>query len=257
MGIKQSISNMVPAFVKKEIRLQNERKQLDLLPTAPCDASSLRHLNALQLTELLNSTETEGRWRKTEKRILQFEIPDGTGGVNPGDRRAVYYLISAIAPKTVLEIGTHIGASTIHIASAIQDVTGGARLTTVDIEDVNSQSGKPWLSYGAKYSPLEMLENLGLEVLVEFVTEKSLTYMANCRNKFDFIFLDGSHAAAAVYQEVPAALSLLNENGVILLHDYFPDLKPLWDNGSVIPGPFFGCSEAQKGRIECRRIALG
>jgi hypothetical protein len=29
----------------------------------------------------------------------------------------------------------------------------------------------------------------------------------------------------------------LNEGGVIVLHDLFPRLRPLWSNGAVIPGP--------------------
>ena len=79
---------------------------------------------------------------------------------------------------------------------------------------------------------------MGFKLFIEFITDTSLDYFARCDNKFDFIFLDGDHAANTVYKEVPAALTLLNEGGMILLHDYFPNLKPLWSNGSVIPGPF-------------------
>ena len=42
------------------------------------------------------------------------------GGVNPGDRQAVYYLIMALKPQNVLEVGTHIGASMPHIARALK-----------------------------------------------------------------------------------------------------------------------------------------
>jgi Methyltransferase domain len=55
---------------------------------------------------------------------------------------------------------------------------------------------------------------------------------------FDLIFLDGDHSAAKVYQEVCLALKRLHGGGVILLHDYFPDNKPLWSDGSLVPGPF-------------------
>jgi hypothetical protein len=61
------------------------------------------------------------------------------------------------------------------------------------------------------------------------------------------IFLDGDHSAATVYQEVPFALKRLRKNGIVLLHDYFPYLKALWSDGSVIPGPHIAierlCSE--------------
>jgi len=67
--------------------------------------------------------------------------------------------------------------------------------------------------------------------MVDIRHHPSLDYLAGCAQTFDFIFLDGDHAARTVYQEVPAALRLLNSGGVILLHDYFPNLRPLWSNG--------------------------
>jgi len=55
-----------------------------------------------------------------------------------------------------------------------------------------------------------------------------------------------------VYREIPVALRLLNPGGVILLHDYFPDVKPLWSNGVVIRGPFAATErlKAEGARIE-------
>ena len=71
-----------------------------------------------------------------------FDIPDGTGGVNLGDRRTIFYLVNRFKHESVLEIGTHIGASTLHIASALYrnqlDFKVPANLTTLDIRDVNS-----------------------------------------------------------------------------------------------------------------------
>jgi predicted O-methyltransferase YrrM len=43
--------------------------------------------------------------------IVQIEDMK-TAGVNPGDRRALFYLVCALAPRHVLEIGTNVGAST-------------------------------------------------------------------------------------------------------------------------------------------------
>jgi len=192
----------------------------------------------------------ESMWSDLKKKIDRFTIPDGTGGVNPGDRRAIYYLISKLKPSSVLEIGTHIGASTLHIASALymSQIRNGnnATLTTVDIADVNSPVEKPWEKYGTSKSPLEMIQALNYGSFVEFIADTSLHYAANCERRFDFIFLDGDHSARTVYQEIPVALNLLNQNGVILLHDYFPNMKPLWSNGSVIPGPFLATERLRK-----------
>jgi hypothetical protein len=79
---------------------------------------------------------------------------------------------------------------------------------------------------------------MGYAPFVEFITERSMSYMATCRRRFDLIFLDGDHAAGTVYQEIPAALMLLKAGGVIVLHDYFPALKPLWSDVPVLPGPY-------------------
>ena len=179
-------------------------------------------------------------------------------GVNVGDRRAVFYLISAIKPTTVLEVGTHIGASTIHIASALAtNSDNDVSLTSVDIKDVNSQVEKPWLNFGTTNSPAEMVEKLGHESFVNFYTDTSLKFLGQCQKKFDFIFLDGDHSAKTVYSEIPLALSLLNENGVILLHDYFPENKPLWSNNELILGPYLAGERLKNEGSDITIIPLG
>ena len=62
--------------------------------------------------------------------------------------RQLFYLIIFMKAKTVLEIGTHIGASTINIAAALSAANPkvGSRLVTVDVQDVNSEKNKPWLN---------------------------------------------------------------------------------------------------------------
>jgi len=72
---------------------------------------------------------------------------------------------------------------------------------------------------------------------VEFVTMDSLSYFDLHVEQFDFIFLDGDHAASTVYQELPRALRHLRLGGAILLHEFFPHERPLWRDGAVFPGP--------------------
>jgi len=224
-----------------KIRIRKEMKELNAIQRLECKTDKLRRKSDLSLSNIFDSRNIESMWSDSKKDIDLFSVPDGTGAVNPGDRRAIYYLISNLEPLTVLEIGTHIGASTLYIASALymSQIKNGnnASLTTVDIVDVNSPIEKPWIKYGTSHSPFEMIETLKYGSFVEFIADSCLHYAANCERRFDFIFLDGDHSAPTVYQEIPVALNLLNQNGVILLHDYFPDMEPLWSNGSVIPGP--------------------
>jgi predicted O-methyltransferase YrrM len=77
-----------------------------------------------------------------------------TAGVNSGDRRAIYHLIRALRRRRVLEIGTNVGASTLHIAAAMkrndEDSEGECELVTVDIADVNDDSDAYWKRGGCR-----------------------------------------------------------------------------------------------------------
>ena len=233
----------VREFIKRRRQIRREVKDLKRIPSRRCDIERLLPARDCNLEEIFNASEIAEDWEAIRPALEAFEFPNGAGEINPGDRRAIFYLISYFKRQSVLEIGTHIGASTLHIAVALQraqrlDGELHLNLVSVDIADVNDPGSKPWLRHGARFSPAEMIHKTGCASLVEFVTSRSLDYLANCGKKFDFIFLDGDHAAQTVYQEIPAALELLGNDGVILLHDYFPRLKPLWSDGAVIPGPF-------------------
>ena len=242
VGIARQLWRKAPAPLKRAIKLRHEISQLNSIPRLTCNSEKLLAASQIDLEGLWRSGGVDARWSESSKKIAACAIPDGTGGANPGDRRAIYYLVDKFNPASILEVGTHIGASTLHIAEALfmSRIKSGmvGSVVSVDISNVNDPVTKPWLEYGTKHSPAEMVENMGFAAFVEFVTDTSLNYMGQSDRKFDFIFLDGDHGARTVYREIPSALAALNDNGLILLHDYFPDLKPLWSNGAVIPGPF-------------------
>ena len=52
------------------------------------------------------------------------------------------------------------------------------------------------------------------------------------------------------------ALDKLNKGGVILLHDYFPNGKPLWSNNYVVEGPYLA-TERLINEIEIDILPLG
>jgi hypothetical protein len=59
-----------------------------------------------------------------------------------------------------------------------------------------------------------------------------------------------------VYREIPAALELLRPNGLILLHDYFPALRPLWSDRVVIPGPYLATARLMREGAKFRVLPL-
>ena len=85
------------------------------------------------------SEDIADEWQAAEKAIGEvFEYTNKGYAVCPGERRALWYLVRRFEPQSVLEIGTHIGGSTLHIAMALKACRHiGAGLVTVDCDDVN------------------------------------------------------------------------------------------------------------------------
>ena len=215
-----------------------DKRGLDVVPKYSFDVSHLKKEENLDFEGIFSDQKIKDMWNIDQESIVMCLGKDGTsGGINPGDRRALYSLIAALKPQNVLEVGTHIGASTLYISSALKHAGENAKLTTVDILDVNAEDA-PWKKLGLQMSPRDFASKLGCADSIEFKATPAQLYMQDTKNRFDFIFLDGDHSSQAVYKEVSMALKLLNPGGVILLHDYYPDAKPLFSNGVIIPGPF-------------------
>lgn len=179
-------------------------------------------------------------WKAVEKSIQSvFEYENIGEAVAPAERKAIWYLVRRLQPQSVLEIGTHTGGSTLHIAMALKDLRkpgSQPRLVTVDRVDVNDPVTGPWVAWGRSASPRDMLLRLGCEQeMVDFVHARSLDYLAGCDDAFDFIFLDGSHKKRTLCREIPMALRVLRPGGCVLLHDYHPRDEPLWTDEGGLP----------------------
>lgn len=225
------------------------RIKLHRIPVTSYDTSRFGSIGQISFGTIFNDNQYEKEWAFVKDMIYSF--PGRSGGVNVGDRRAIYCLIKYLQPKSVLEIGTHVGASTSIIACALMSLkplgAGAMRsLVTVDIEDVNDHVSKPWQKFGSEYSPKEIMVQIECNKLVSFVTGNSIDYLLRCEHHYDLIFLDGDHSANVVYQEVSAASKLLVQGGFILLHDYYPNLQPLWTNGELKPGPWLATQRLKK-----------
>ncbi len=212
---------------------------MDRIPRVAADSSRLRPSGSIPLEEIFSRPDIGSDWIRAVDDISEvFAYVDRGGAINPGDRRALFYLIRYFQPRNVLEVGTHVGGSTLHIAAALKAGNGATpKLTTLDIDDVNDERVRLWESHGVREAPRKNIARIGCANMVEFVVASSLDFLADRGPTFDFIFLDGSHDAAIVYREIPLALKALKADGCLLLHDFFPGGKPLWSNGVVIPGP--------------------
>lgn len=248
--------------LRKQVKA--ERAALFALCSAQLTGSRLGKIGGERIAEIFASRQINDEWPLVKKEIDDVIIIEDmtTAGVNPGDRRAIYYLVRALKPERILEIGTNVGASTIHITAAtkrnmLENVATNYFVTSVDILDVNEGANPFWKRSDLPRSPRECVAELGMGNRTAFVTESSLLFLGRCRQEFDLIFLDGDHAAPTVYQEIHKALPCLRNGGSILLHDYFPRNRPLWSNGAVVPGPYLAGERLREERANVSIVPLG
>lgn len=255
-GLEHMKSHIPPELIR---RYHNAigASRLRKLDPLKFSASNLRPLLPQQIAGAIANEGTSSAWAD-DGAVLGLVFRDGECGlaVNPGDRRAIYSIILYLKPRRVLEIGTHLGASTLHIAAALTRLNGEGKLTTVDIEDVNAPGG-PWQRYGLSRCPSDYLHRLGLDGVVTFIRSDSLAYLSSTQQDYDLIFLDGDHSAATVYQEVSLSLQRLSANGAVLLHDYFPGGKRLFPNTSPEKGPFDAIKRIRKENPAIEVFPLG
>ncbi len=112
-------------------------------------------------------------------------------------------------------------------------------IKTVDIRDVNAEKTKPRESAKSTVSPLNLIRSLELKYHVSFTLDTAVEQLIN--NDFQLsgmIFLDGDNSVEAVYRENTLALTKLNDGGVIILHNVYPEGKSIWEEQVPILGPW-------------------
>jgi predicted O-methyltransferase YrrM len=256
--VKQTVKAIIPSSILTSAMVARERRRLAKIPKVRFDAGPLRPLSRTQLEAAFADGTIGNAWRSDLDKIGRvMPYVDIYGGVCPGERRAIYQLIAWLKPRRVLEIGTHIGASTLVIAQALAShAEPDSWLLTGDILDVNDPAQGAFSSLGTP-SPREGLSRLGIENRVRFEAKPALQLMRHLDQKFDFIFLDGDHSATSVYQEVATALDLLSPDGLILLHDFYPQGKRIYPSGMVVPGPFVAAQRINSESRGLNFIPLG
>lgn len=239
MSLKSRVRSLIPPAILARVSRHRQGRGLSSLPPLSFQPQNLRPLGDMDPGHFWGNPDILRSWEGDSARIAALHpYGDLWGGVNPGDRRALYSLVKGLDPKRVLEVGTHIGSSTIHIAAALKANGSGGQLHTVDIYDVNDPVSGAWRKVGAPASPADMLARLGLGGIVTFHADGALDFMKKTAQRFDLVFLDGDHAARTVYAEVAAAMEVLSPSGMILLHDYYPGGLPLFQGDHAIMGPY-------------------
>ena len=249
--------------LRHRVKYVAESLQLAAQPNLAADFQKLAHLSPVDVSSAFQAM-TDAEWVPIQQALdpLMARKPGtktSTGALNQGDRRAIYCLIRHFKPRRVLEIGTHLGSSTLYISAALRQnarESAPGRLLTVDVIDVNGP-GAAWSRMAQFRTPRQMLEELGTEHLVRFRIADSLEFLRDNQEPFDFCFLDGNHSAKWVYNEVQLVQPALRPGSVILLHDFFPDAKPLWQNAIALPGPWMAIDRLRREGCAIEVFPLG
>lgn len=149
----------------------------------------------------------------TDERARDEARPVRLRQVTPDVGRFLHTLVLATKPRTIVEIGTSGGYSTLWIASAAR--YAGARVTTLEIDPVKVALATT------------SVRDAGLEGIVTIVPGDAFAWLRSRRDPVDFAFLDAEKEDYLAFFELIAPL--LPSAGVLVadnLLSHADDLAP-------------------------------
>ena len=171
----------------------------------------------------------ESRVCKDMTDVLSFSksncLNAGFGTIRPMEAQVLAALVAHLKPKTIFEIGTYTGFSTLHLErNAPSDTT----IYTLDLPyDKTEIALKNDLNEAHRD-----IKNINLNERRYFHSDEggkkivelfgnSMTFdFSPYHGKIDFVFIDANHSYAYVKSDTKNALKMLSGRGVILWHDY-------------------------------------
>ncbi|MDP6745173.1 MAG: class I SAM-dependent methyltransferase [SAR324 cluster bacterium] len=157
--------------------------------------------------------------------ILDSSEVDDDGNVTPLELESICKVINHYRPKSMLEIGTFDGMTTLHLSMNADD---DAEIYTLDLprEKINETALR--VKTGEK--TFIDKDTPGRQFLKREEHAKRITQLLGdsaafdfsfYESKLDFVFVDGSHSYEYVYNDTEVALKLMRDGkGIIMWHDY-------------------------------------
>src|ERR1700733_484438 len=153
------------------------------------------------------------------------------GNVSDFEIDVINRLVKYNDPKTIFEIGTFDGRTTLNMAShSGQD----ARVFTLDLPPSSIDETALTIDAGDRLfidKPASGIRFVGTDVAhkIKQLFGDSATFdFSSFAGKIDFLFVDGSHSYEYVIKDSLTALNLIKPNGIILWHDYVPEGPTPW-----------------------------
>ncbi len=173
------------------------------------------------------------RWQLTARPVTKpapFTPPEPVPhGLRPSENAAfLARLTAALAPERVFEFGTNWGVSTALIAA---NTPAHAQLRTLDVcremFDAERLAADPELAMilPREHTGWHYRQQPQLAAKVEQVFADSLTFEMPAESKHDFILVDACHQFNFVQKDTENALRGIAPGGVIVWHDFYPDVS--------------------------------
>jgi predicted O-methyltransferase YrrM len=156
--------------------------------------------------------------------IKILEARSTNGNVSVFEVFALNVIAAAMAPKSIFEIGTFDGRTTLNLAA---NCPADSKIVTLDLPAAKlGQTRFELEDYDKSYviKPASGQRFHGkpeAEKITQIFGDSGTFDFAPYHNSFDFIFIDGSHAYEYVLHDSHTALKLLrSKKGVIVWHDF-------------------------------------
>ena len=140
---------------------------------------------------------------------------DGTAWV--GHSQFAYWIVSALQPKVIVELGTHGGCSYFSFCDSVLHNHINAKAFAVDTWEGEQQAGVYGQSVYEKVQIYNQQMFGDFSQLLKMRFDEALPLFSNC--SVDLLHIDGFHTYEAASHDLNSWLPKLSENAVVLLHD--------------------------------------
>ncbi len=144
------------------------------------------------------------------------------GNISFGELTTIAAIVKHTNPKTIFEIGTFDGATTLQLARNSNDET---KIYTMNIppniQQTRLKSDSGDIFFRDKFTIGEMF--LGTPYknkITQILSDSALYDYSPYYNSVDIVFVDGSHSYEYVKNDTEQALKMIKNGGVIIWHDY-------------------------------------
>jgi len=144
------------------------------------------------------------------------------GWFHEGSAAMMYALMRAQRPRTVVEIGSYLGRSTVFLARTLKEVNPSGHVVTVDPhtgdrEQLEALSTEPLATFDLFR---QHCRAAGVEDVIEAHVATSVEVAGAWHEPIDLLYVDGWHSYDAVVADGEAWLPYLSPRGVAIFDDY-------------------------------------